>query len=159
MEKELVEEWFTTEEPSVDALLTAYIGVLLSRYDKCVEEEEQGAEPEPLGSVYILEDNGTIGTRVSNRCGEKTLVVCMPDILNAKKMEYIFTEWAVDHETLVDVVRAYRPPQEPYGEYEAYVAQVTCEISHILMGATIIPKGSYMHDRLRKAKAVVTGYN
>ncbi len=159
MEETLIEEWMTTEEQNIDALLTAYIEVLLRRYDTCIAEEAAGAEPEPLGSIYILEDDGTVGMRVGNRCGEKTLVVCMPDLLNAKKMEYIFTEWAVAPDMLGDVVRSYRPLQGPRNEYEAYVAQVTDEISNIFLGATIIPKESFVYDRLRKAKAVVTGYN
>jgi hypothetical protein len=143
----------------VDALLTEYIGVLLSRYDAFLDDPPDDPNEE-LGSIRILVDDGVIAAYLNKYCRDNsTFLMCLPTIRDANEIEYRLAQWAVDVEMLREVITSFRPG-DACEEYTDYLSQAVSEISDIFLRALVIPPTSFIGIHLNWAvrMAVVPEY-
>lgn len=148
----------TEESQEVNDLLIGYIVVLLDRYDECLNEGVDEPD-EAIGQITILVDDGTVGARLNERHEEKngglqTFLLCMPTFWDAKSIEYLLAQWAVDNDTLADIVRLLRPDYPDAEYYDTYIEQAVDEIACVFLNTIIIPPGSFMDIQLRNASIV-----
>lgn len=137
------------EHDEVDALLTDYVAILLSKYDELLGDED--ASDKEIGSVRIIIDDGKAQEHINRRCkNHGTLLLSMPTLYDANVIEYRLAQWAIDYGNLEAVVMSLRPGSR-CPDYDEYIANATEEVSSVLINALVIPPKSYMGINLRRA--------